>query len=107
VFPEFAADPRNVRLALATDGFNPFGNLSTTYSIWPVVLVPYNMPPWMCMKPSSFMLSMIIPGKKAPGNDIDVYMQPLIQELAELWNDGIQTYDSHEKMLFNLRAVLM
>ena len=53
------------------------------------------------------MLSMIIPGKKAPGNDIDVYMQPLIQELAELWRDGIQTYDSHEKTLFNLRAALM
>jgi hypothetical protein len=25
----FAADPRNLRLALATDGFNPFGNMST------------------------------------------------------------------------------
>ena len=44
-FPSFTADPRNVRLALATDGFNPFRNLSTSYSIWPVVLVPYNLPP--------------------------------------------------------------
>ena len=44
-FPDFTADPRNVRLALATDGFNPFGNLSTSYSIWPVVLIPYNLPP--------------------------------------------------------------
>ena len=25
----FASDPRNLRLALATDGFNPFGNMST------------------------------------------------------------------------------
>lgn len=43
--PEFAADPRNVRLGLATDGFNPFGAMSISYSIWPVILIPYNRPP--------------------------------------------------------------
>ena len=31
--PSFADDPRNLRLALATDGFNPFGNMSTQYSM--------------------------------------------------------------------------
>jgi hypothetical protein len=25
---EFADDPRNLRLGLATDGFNPFGSMS-------------------------------------------------------------------------------
>ena len=44
-FPWFSQDPRNVRLGLATDGFNPFGTMSISYSMWPVVLVPYNMPP--------------------------------------------------------------
>ncbi|KAL0324726.1 UNVERIFIED_CONTAM: hypothetical protein Scaly_2439700 [Sesamum calycinum] len=48
-YPLFADDPRSVRIGLASDGFNPFGNMSTSYSIWPV-LVPYNLPPWMCMK---------------------------------------------------------
>ncbi|KAL4278899.1 hypothetical protein GQ457_03G021490 [Hibiscus cannabinus] len=41
----FALDPRNVRLGLASDGFNPFGNMSTSYSMWPVILLPYNLPP--------------------------------------------------------------
>ncbi|XP_060208827.1 uncharacterized protein LOC132636136 isoform X2 [Lycium barbarum] len=45
-FPEFSQDPRNVRLALASDGFNPFGHMSANHSIWPVVLIPYNTPPW-------------------------------------------------------------
>ncbi|XP_070019575.1 uncharacterized protein [Nicotiana sylvestris] len=45
IFPEFASDPRNVRLGLASDGFNPFETMSTNYSIWPVILVPYNLPP--------------------------------------------------------------
>ena len=30
-FPDFAADVRNVRLGLSTDGFNPFGNMNLAY----------------------------------------------------------------------------
>ncbi|GJR31838.1 protein kinase, ATP binding site-containing protein [Tanacetum coccineum] len=36
-YPDFAKEPRNVRLGLAADGFNPFGNLSQAYSMWPCV----------------------------------------------------------------------
>ncbi|XP_057760336.1 uncharacterized protein LOC130980698 [Arachis stenosperma] len=39
-YTDFSGDPRNVRLALASDGFNPYGNLSSKYSIWPVILIP-------------------------------------------------------------------
>lgn len=67
-FFDFANDPRNVRLALASDGFNPFGNMSNAYSMWPVVLVPYNLLLWRCMKESSFMMSFLILGCTAPGN---------------------------------------
>nr|GEZ01152.1 hypothetical protein [Tanacetum cinerariifolium] len=42
---DFAKEPRNVRLGLAADGFNPFGNLSQAYSMWPVILTTYNLPP--------------------------------------------------------------
>ncbi|XP_027940215.1 uncharacterized protein LOC114194288 [Vigna unguiculata] len=105
--PQFASDPRNVRLGLATDGFNPFGDLSTCHSTWPIVLIPYNLPPWMCMKQSSFILSMIIPGKRAPGNDIDVYLRPLIEELKELWNTGVETFDSHKKEVFHMHAAIL
>ncbi|GKA73952.1 transposon protein, CACTA, En/Spm sub-class [Tanacetum coccineum] len=83
-FPLFANDPRNVRLGLATDGFNPFGNLSSSYSIWPVFVVPYNLPPWKCMKDPYMFMSMLILGPKTPTN-IDVYLQPLIDELNDLW----------------------
>jgi hypothetical protein len=46
----FALDPRNVRLGLASDGFNPFGMLNVSYSCWPVILIPYNLLPWLCLK---------------------------------------------------------
>ncbi|XP_072087339.1 uncharacterized protein [Arachis hypogaea] len=73
-YTNFSADPRNVCLALASDGFNPFGNMTTKYSIWPVILIPYNLPPWLCMKQTSFILSTLIPGPKMPSNDVDVYL---------------------------------
>lgn len=41
----FARDSRNVRLGLISDGFNPFASMNVAYSMWPVFLVPYNLPP--------------------------------------------------------------
>ncbi|XP_042962594.1 uncharacterized protein LOC122296863 [Carya illinoinensis] len=105
--PRFARDARNVRLGLASDGFNPFNNLAKPYSIWPAILVPYNLPPWLCMKDMFFMTSLIIPGPKSPGNDIDVYLQPLIDELFELWEHGVPTFDASTKEMFMLHAALL
>ena len=73
-FPQFALDPRNVQLGLASDGFNPFGNMSTTYNMCPVMLVPYNFSPWKCMKESNFFMSLPIPEPKSPRKEIDVYL---------------------------------
>ncbi|GFS41572.1 hypothetical protein Acr_00g0075170 [Actinidia rufa] len=61
---EFALKPCNVRLGLAVDGFNPFGNMSNSYSMWPVILVPYNLPPWLAMKDSFFILTLLVPSDK-------------------------------------------
>jgi hypothetical protein len=78
-FKSFADDPCSLRLAIATDGFNTFGQMTNSYSIWPVTVVPYNFPPWMCMDQSNYMLALIIPGKKSPGKDFHVFIQPLIE----------------------------
>ena len=43
--PNKAAEARNVRVALATDGFNPYGQLSAPYTCWPVFVIPLNLPP--------------------------------------------------------------
>ncbi|KAK5775767.1 hypothetical protein PVK06_043706 [Gossypium arboreum] len=80
--------------------------MSTSYGTWPVVLVPYNLPLWICMKQSFFILSMIIPGEKGLKNDIDIYMQPLIEELKQLWA-GVETYDVLRKEKFYLRVTLL
>ncbi|XP_062013821.1 uncharacterized protein LOC133730206 [Rosa rugosa] len=106
-WPSFASDPRNIRFGLATDGFNPFHDLRSTYSCWPVILTIYNLPPWLCMSKESLMLTLLIPGPKQPGNDINVYLAPLVDDLKKLWNQGVEVYDAFSQVTFNLRAILM
>ncbi|XP_026459461.1 uncharacterized protein LOC113360133 [Papaver somniferum] len=106
-FPEFAKEARNVTLGIATDGFNPYGCFGLNYSCWPVFLCPYNLPPSMCMKREFSMLCLLISGPRAPGKDIDVYLQPLIEELKELRNDGVMTFDSFTGSEFLMRARLL
>jgi len=49
-YSNFARDARNVRLCLSSDRFNPFGNMSTQYCTWLVILMTYNLPLWLWMK---------------------------------------------------------
>ncbi|CAL5186382.1 unnamed protein product [Lathyrus oleraceus] len=104
---EFADESRNIRLGLASDGFNPFRTMNLSHSTWLVVLIPYNFPPWWCMKAEYSMLSLLIPGPCSPGNNIDVYLQPLIEELKVLWDLGVETYDASLNQTFQMRASLL
>ena len=106
-WPSFANEPRNIRLALCTDGINPHTSLSSKYSCWLVMLVIYNLPPWLCMKRKFTLLTLLISGPKQPGNDIDVYLAPLIDDLKTLWNEGVRAYDAYLKEEFTLKAVLL
>lgn len=106
-YPAFAAEERNLRLGLSTDGFNPFSMKNSRYSCWPVLLVNYNMAPHLCMKEENIMLSLLIPGPHQPGNSIDVYLEPLIEDLKHLWCIGELTYDAVSKTTFTLKAMLL
>ena len=97
MFPNFSSDQRNVRLGLVSDGFNPFGTMSLSYSMWLVILIPYDVPPLRTMTASSFMMALLILGSDSSGRDIDVYLRPLIDELKILWEMGFETYDCVSK----------
>jgi hypothetical protein len=67
---------------MALDGVNLFSNQSLSHSIWHVVLLNYNLPPWLVTKQFFIMLVLLIPGKESVISDnIDVYLAPLIEEL--------------------------
>ncbi|KAL0395147.1 UNVERIFIED_CONTAM: hypothetical protein Slati_4480900 [Sesamum latifolium] len=79
----FSSECQNVRLGLAVDGFSPFK-----------------------MNECNFLLSVLIDGLRGPGNKIDVYLQPLIEELK---NYGIMVLKLmiSRKEMFVLKATLM
>jgi hypothetical protein len=84
--------------ALSTDGMNPFGDLSSSHSTWPIILTIYNLPPWQ--------LTMIISRPRQPGNDIDVFLEPIMEDMKILWEDGVQMMHAFLKMEFTLKAII-
>ena len=85
VYPDFAAEPRNVRLRLCSDGFNPYVQASNApYSCWPIIVTPYNLPLEMCMSKPYMFLSCLIPSPFNPKAGIDVFLEPLIDDLKKL-----------------------
>ena len=53
------------------------------------------------------MMPMLISGPKQPGNDIDVYLRPLVDELLLLWSTpGVRVWDEHKQEHFDLHALL-
>ncbi|RVW32350.1 hypothetical protein CK203_087511 [Vitis vinifera] len=80
-WPDFASEPRNLRLSISADDINPHSSMSSRHSCWPIIMVIYNLPPWMCMKRKFMMLSLLI--------------------------SGVECYDVHQQEVFTLRVVLL
>ena len=106
----FGEDPRNVHMGLAADGVNPFKLQRSTWSTWQVMLLNYNIPPWLTTKKFFIMLVLLIPRKQSvTGQFFDVYLAPLVEELQHLWR-GVLAYDILKEVgsrTFNLRAILL
>jgi hypothetical protein len=93
-------EARNVRVALATDGFNPYGLMAAAYTCWPMFVIPLNLPPDVCFQCQNVFLSLIIPGY--PGSNMGVYMEYLIDELVRAWEKGVWTYYRATKKNFKM-----
>jgi hypothetical protein len=66
---------------------NPFGESRT--STWPVIPMMYNILTWLCHKRKYLMLSILLQGQKQADIDIDVFLEPLIEDMVKLWNEGV------------------
>ena len=110
VDPMFGNDPRNAYFALAADGVNPFKQNRSSWLTWPVLLLNYNLPPWLTTKKFFVMLALLIPGRESVRNEtFDVYLEPLVEEMLELWA-GIPAYNVTKDVgcrSFQLRAMLL
>ncbi|KAL0290417.1 UNVERIFIED_CONTAM: hypothetical protein Scaly_2671400 [Sesamum calycinum] len=61
----------------------------------------------MCMSFEYMFLTMVIPNLSNPKCLIDVYMEPLIEELLQLWHVGVSTYDHATDRAFMMQVPLM
>jgi hypothetical protein len=95
-----------IRFALSTDGMNPFGENRTVHSTWSVILTMYNIPTWLCHKIKYLMLSILIQGPKQAGIDIDVFLEPLMEDMAKLWNEGVRMWDQYQQEYFMIKAII-
>jgi hypothetical protein len=75
-----------------------------------MLLLIYNLPPWLVTNKFFMFLSIIILGpKNVKSTNFDVLITPLIEELQELW-DGVRGLDILQpigKRQFLMRAILM
>ena len=93
VDPTFAHDPRHAHFALAADGVNPFKQNRSSWSTWPMLLLNYNVPPWLCTKKFFVLLTLLIPGRESVTLEVfDVYLEPVVNELLQLWS-RVPTHD--------------
>ena len=59
------------------------------------------------MKQKFIILTLLISGPKQPRNDIDIFLQPLIDDLKMLWDVGVEVYDAYLQEVFTLKVVLL
>jgi hypothetical protein len=52
------------------------------------------------------MMPALIQGPKQLGSNINVHLKPLVNELLQLWSEGVRMWDEHKKEAFDLRALL-
>ncbi|GKA39128.1 putative transposon, En/Spm-like protein [Tanacetum coccineum] len=103
-FPEITKDPRNLWLGISADEVD-VNTGNRHHSVWPVLTVIYNLHPWLCMKRKFIMLLVLIFGY--PKNDIDVFLELLVDDLHIFFETGVDTYDVSTKDNFNLHAVML
>ena len=108
-FGNFGSEARNLRLALALDGMNPFKLNNTNWSTWPILILIYNLEPWFVTKKFFISLCILISRKHSPSSiGLDVFIRPLLRELQKLWV-GVPALDFSQPIgnrSFNFCAIL-
>jgi hypothetical protein len=98
---------RHFWFGLSTDGINPFNQVRSNHSSWPVMLYIYKLPPWLCMKWSYIQMPLLMQEPRQPENDIDVFLEPVINELVEMFETSVKdVWDEYKKEHVTIKAVL-
>ena len=107
-YKNIGGEVRHLWFSLSTDGMNPFDQVRSNHSTWLVTLYIYNLSPWLYMKWSYLQMPLLIKGPRQPGNDIDVFLEPVIDELVEMFEKGVpDVWDEYKKKHVTIKGVLI
>ena len=79
----FLSHPHNLALILNMDFFQPYKHIN--YSIGAIYAVVMNLPRGIRYKREDVILIGLMPGPHEPKHDINSFIEPLVDELLELW----------------------
>jgi Transposase family tnp2 len=103
-----SSDPRNLILALCTDGVLAFSD-NHSYSVWPIYITPYNLPQSARKRLGVTTLVGVIAGKKEEKANLDLQpvLQLVVDELNFLYMVGAEVHDAYTGEDFVMRAKLV
>ena len=93
--------PRSYGLMLNIDWFQPFEH--SIYSIGVIYVALLNLPRNIRYNEENVIICGLVPGPKEPKNDINSFLEPLVEELLKLWK-GIEVSLNDESV--TLKAAL-
>ncbi|KAI8490511.1 hypothetical protein Bbelb_317790 [Branchiostoma belcheri] len=79
----FLTEPNNLALMLNCDWYQPYKH--SEYSVGVLYLVVLNLPREERFKEENMIVVGLIPGPKEPKIDINSFLEPLVDELQDLW----------------------
>jgi hypothetical protein len=57
----------------------------------------YNIPTWLCQKRKCLFLTVLVSVPQQPGFDMDVFLEPVMEEFEKLWRTRELMYDTFQK----------
>jgi hypothetical protein len=85
---------------------NHFREMRNPHNTSLVIMCIFNLPPWLCHKQKYLLLTILISGPKQAGIDIDVFLEPLMEEMQKIWEHGVNVWDEYSKQHFNIKAII-
>jgi hypothetical protein len=60
----------------------------------------------MCHKWMYLLLTTLISGPKQASNGIDIFLEPLMEDMQKLWKYRVTMWDEYNRQHFNLKAII-
>ena len=99
----FLHSPHCYLMSMNVDWFEPFE--SGVYSTGVIYLTILNLPRNESYEPENIIVIGIIPGPKEPEKTINSYLMPLVYELQEAWEHGINV-KSHDNSIVCIKLAI-